>query len=115
MTNKHVAMLVKNVSQNVDWASWDESSRRLLAGALSPMVGMTNSQKGAKPQQWEAVRLSRHLFGSGRLPLPSFVIKQWISIPDLEKSYWAAMGAEASPVIIQETDKKIKIASVKDA
>lgn len=109
MKNEHVAKLVKDITLKVHWTSWDESSRRLLAGALSPMIGMKQSQKGATPAQWGAVRLARHLFGTGSLPLPSFIIKQWISTPDLERRYWIEKGAEASPEIILNTDRQVII------
>lgn len=106
MAKKIVNSLVLLMNRGVSWESWDEKSRRALAGSLSPMIGVSSEQKGASKDQWETVRVMRHLFGTGKLPLPSFVIKQWLAIPDVDKQYWASVGHIARPLILSKADRK---------
>lgn len=101
MSQKDAILVINLINKKTPWVSWDEKSRRLLVGALSPMIGLTGNEKGGTAAQWEASRLARRLFQVSQVPLPSFIYKQWDAIPIPEKKYWEQAGKTNRKIILQ--------------
>lgn len=105
MPSKFSNQIIANINNNIPWDQWSEGSRCAFAASLSPVIQMDKDQKGATDTQWESIRLMRHIFNTGRLPLPSFVIKQWFSIPGDKRGFWVSIGEEARPLILEKTKR----------
>lgn len=105
MASKFSNQVIANINNNIDWVRWSEGARCAFCASFCPVMNMDESQKGATDEQWESIRLMRLVFNTGRLPLPSFVIKQWLSIPSDKRSFWMKTGSETRPLILKNTEK----------
>lgn len=106
MTSKFSNQVIANINSDIPWNKWSEGARCAFAASFSHGILMKKDQKGATDLQWETVRLMRHLFNTGRLPLPSFIIKQWMAIPQDKRSFWVEIGEETRPLILEKTKRK---------
>lgn len=107
MTSKFSNQVISSINNDIPWNSWPETARCALASSLSPAISMSEHQKGASEEEWETIRLMRHLFNRGRLPVPSFIIKQWESVPESKKNYWIEIGRETRSLVLEKTKRRV--------
>lgn len=113
MNSKLAMQVVLNLKNDIVWDKWSEGARCALSAAFYPAMSLSNSQKGATPEQWEAIRLMRHLFNNGTLPLPNFIEKQWAQVPQNKIDYWIAIGHETRVLVLENTKRRLTGTGVK--